>query len=277
MKNKVNRSKVSQSLDLFFLSIVTVLLISGTTLAQNMNQNGNQNDSMHVSRNDSLSQDSINQMVKDMQKNYKEQMKQYEEAMKEQKKVQKEYEEQQNSYGQQSGLFGVKLDVILGYTGSNSTYEGTSSFNGVQTNAKNGGFVGANVTLTLMGFQITTGLSYSSKGFKTSSGNAFDMNYINLPLMMSFNFNIGKKVLIEPSFGPYIGFGLSNSKADSSLKKIDIGITGSLQGTYMFQKHLGAVLGFKYEQGGLNNLSGTSSASVKTKTWCMYSGVRVVF
>jgi hypothetical protein len=254
------KSKLTQ---LFFLSMVVSLFITaGTSSQSQQNPEPQKNDSITANY-----RDSMYNAMKEMQKAQKEMQNQYKKQM----------EEQSDMNGGQPSMFGVRLDLIFGYTGTNSTYESTNSIGGVQTGAKNGGFAGANITLTLMGFSFTTGLSYSSKGFKTNTGNQFDMNYINLPIMMSFDFKVGKKVIIEPSIGPYIGIGLSNNNSDSLMKNIDIGIIGNLQGTYMFHKHIGALVGFKYEYGGLNNMSSNSAAQIKTKTWALYSGVKFVF
>lgn len=239
-----------KTLKLFFLLIVMNLSLTVVTLSQQ------KNDTARVKLQDSVAM-----------------------IMKQAEKMQKEYarkmEEQENMNGQQNSLFGVRLDLILGYTSSNANYETNTNAGGVQTNIKNGAFGGANITLNLMGFSFTTGVSYSSKGFKTDNGNDYNMNYFNLPFLLSFNFNIGK-VLIEPSFGPYVGIMLSGNN-DSMYKNIDIGALGSIQGSYMFQKHLGALVGFKYEYGGLNNLSKNSTSDLHTKTWTLYSGLKIVF
>lgn len=245
----------NQYLQLFFL-IAVMSFLTAKTYSQ-------QNDSAR-SRQDSLAR---------MMEEYKKVQKEYAEK-------QKEYEEQMEDYSQPK-MFGARLDILFGYTSSNAVYDINTAVNNIQTGTKNGAFIGANVTLSLMGFSFTTGLSYSGKGFKTNTGNTTNMNYFNIPLLLSFNFNVGK-VLIEPSVGPYVGILLSSSSSmggsnDSLFKNIDIGILGSLQGTYMFQKHIGALLGFKYEYGGLNNLSQNTENTFNTKTWTLYSGVKFVF
>jgi hypothetical protein len=59
------------------------------------------------------------------------------------------------------------------------------------------------------------------------------------------------------------------------VKNFDLGLTGNIQGAYMFQKHLGALLGVKYEYGGLNNLGNNEAIkSIKTSTFFIYSGIK---
>ena len=161
-----------KSIQLFFLLMVINLFI--TTAVQSQQRNDTSK---------TVYQDSLYQMMKDAQKMQKE----YKEKM----------EEENNLNGATGSIIGVRLDLIFGYTSSNANYESSNSIGGIQTNAKNGGFAGANVTLSLFGFSFTTGLSYSSKGFKTNNGSNFDMNYINLPMLMSFNFNIGKVLIVR--------------------------------------------------------------------------------
>jgi hypothetical protein len=70
------------------------------------------------------------------------------------------------------------------------------------------------------------------------------------------------------------------SQDDSPIYKVknfDFGLTGNLQGAYMFQKLLGVLLGFKYEYGGLNNLGNNDAInSIRTSTFFIYSGIKFV-
>jgi hypothetical protein len=84
-------------------------------------------------------------------------------------------------------------------------------------------------------------------------------------------------LIIDGNVGPY--FGLLVSQEENSLIKVknfDLGLTGNLQGAYLIQKHVGILLGLKYEYGGLNNLVQNQSInSIKTNTFFVYTGVKL--
>lgn len=190
-------------------------------------------------------------------------------------------EQKGNQRGLGSGLFGLTIDLIVGAGFSKTSFDLSKDTAGLSnTGSRTGPLVGANVNISLLGFSFSTGFSYSSKGFTTNS-NSYSANYFNIPLLFAFNFNI-KKVEIGVAAGPYIGILLSQDQTQNyALKNIDLGITGTLQGTYFFNRFLGALLGVKYEQGGLNNLIQSNAAngyinSIKTTNWFIYSGVKFV-
>lgn len=185
------------------------------------------------------------------------------------------------------GIFNLSLDLQLGMTISKTKF----NFNASDTNSakvsgsssKVGPSVGAFVSINLLGFGFTSGLVYSAKGFQTTSGENFNYHYINIPLLFYFNFDFGK-VIIDGNVGPYFGLLLSQDEITSNptsnpylLKNFDLGLTGNLQGTYMFAKHLGVLLGGRFEYGGLNNLiSNELISSVSTQTFFIYTGMRFV-
>ena len=190
-------------------------------------------------------------------------------------------EQKSNQRGLGNGLFGVTIDLILGAGFSKTTFDVNRDTSGLSnTGSKTGPMIGANINLRLLGFSLSTGFNYSSKGFTTAS-NSYSANYFNIPLMFAFNFNI-KRVEIDVAAGPYIGILLSQDQTQNyALKNIDLGINGMLQGSYFFNKFLGALLGVKYEQGGLNNLIQSNATngyinSIKTTNWFIYSGVKFV-
>jgi hypothetical protein len=82
--------------------------------------------------------------------------------------------------------------------------------------------------------------------------------------------------------GPYIGILLSQEKSEYyTLSNIDLGIVGTLQGSYFFNRFMGALLGVKYEHGGLNNLISSDVqngyvSSVKSRNWFIYTGMKFV-
>ena len=190
-------------------------------------------------------------------------------------------EQKSNQRGLGNGLFGVSIDLIVGAGFSKTNFDVNRDTSGLSnTGSKTGPMIGANINLRLLGFSLSTGFNYSSKGFTTTS-NSYSANYFNIPLMFAFNFNVSK-VQVDLAAGPYLGILLSQDQPQNyALKNIDLGITGTLQGSYFFNKFLGALLGVKYEQGGLNNLIQNNAAggyinSIKTTNWFIYSGVKFV-
>ena len=203
--------------------------------------------------------------------------------MKQNKDLQKQVDEQNdNQRGLGSNLFSLNLDVIFGLGFSHTDFNVNSDTTGLSnTESKKGPMLGATVSFNLLGLYLTTGFTYSSSGFKTAnSENQFNANYFKIPLMFGYNFNI-KKVEIDLSVGPYLGIRLSQDTSSLyQFKNIDIGIIGGLQGTYFFNRFMGALLGFKYEYGGLNNLLETTGqnniSSIKTRNLFIYTGMKFV-
>jgi hypothetical protein len=185
-----------------------------------------------------------------------------------------------------NAIFNLNFDIQLGADFSKASVDvnengdtsNTAQKNALQTTkTKVGPSIGAILSIDFLGFGFTTGLHYTGKGIKTESGQ-FDqnLNYLNIPLLLYFDIDLGK-VLIDGNVGPY--FGLLVSQEENSLIKVknfDLGLTGNLQGAYLIQKHVGILLGLKYEYGGLNNLVQNQSInSIKTNTFFVYTGVKL--
>jgi hypothetical protein len=197
------------------------------------------------------------------------------------------FKEVEKLKAKKSGIFNLNFDIQLGMDFSKATVDvnqnGDTSTTAQKTDLQNtktkaGPSIGAILSIDFLGFGFTTGLHYTGKGIKTESG-AYNqnLNYLNIPLLVYFNFDFGK-VLIDGNVGPY--FGLLVSQDDNSLMKVknfDLGITGDLQGAYLIQKHIGILLGVKYEYGGLNNLvQNLNINSVRTSSFFVYTGVKFV-
>ena len=203
--------------------------------------------------------------------------------MKQNEDMQKAMDEQNdNKRGLGSSLFSANLDVIFGMGFSHTDFDVSSDTIGLSnTESKKGPMVGATVSFNLLGLYLTTGFTYSSSGFKTANEeNSFNANYFKIPLMFGYNFSI-KKVDIDLSIGPYLGIRTSqDTSSQYQFKNIDIGIVGGLQGAYFFNRFMGAMLGFKYEYGGLNNLleeTGQNNISaIKTRNLFIYTGMKFV-
>jgi hypothetical protein len=182
-----------------------------------------------------------------------------------------------------NAIFNLNLDVQVGADFSKADFNvnQTGDTNQAEVNqlentsTKVGPSIGAILSIDLLGFGFTTGVQYSGKGFKTDLTGTQNLNYINIPLLMYFNFDLGK-IIIDGNIGPY--FGLLISQDDNTFykfKNFDLGLTGSLQGAYLVQKFLGVLLGVKYEYGGLNNLGNNFNiSSIRTNTFYVYSGVK---
>jgi hypothetical protein len=182
------------------------------------------------------------------------------------------------------GLFNLNLDIQLGLGISNTSfdlnkYDSTTAYVS-DPGTKLGPNIGAILSVDFFGYGFTSGVQYSSKGFETATNKTTALNYFNIPLLFYFDFQLDK-VIIDGNVGPYFGLLLSQNDDSSvvpfKVKNFDLGLTGNIQGAYMFQKHLGALLGVKYEYGGLNNLGKNEAInSIKTSTFFIYSGIKFV-
>lgn len=182
------------------------------------------------------------------------------------------------------GLFNLKVDVKAGLSFSSTNFSlnrnDSTTKDLSNPNSTLGPNIGATVTVDFLGYGFSSGLMYSSKGFETVSNQTTSFKYINIPLLFYFDFEISR-VIIEGNFGPYFGLLLSQDNDASyvpfEVKNFDLGLTGDVNGAYMFQKHLGVLLGVKYEYGGLNNLGNNEAVkSIRTSTFFIYSGIKFV-
>jgi hypothetical protein len=248
------------------IKIITALIF--VLLAQSA-ASQTKNDSLYNYYNDS----SYTKMRDSLMKSYTEQNKEYEKMMKKQESKKR---------GLGSSFFGLNLDVIFGVGISNTEFDLSKDTSGLgNTQAKTGPMVGVNLNFNLIGFAFSTGFNYSSKGFVANNSDV-NANYINIPLMFAFNFDVGK-VELDIAAGPYVGILISHDEQQAyEMKNFDIGIVGTLQGSYFFNRFMGALLGVKYEHGGLNNLlveknqTGSNISAIKTRNWFIYSGVKFV-
>jgi hypothetical protein len=180
------------------------------------------------------------------------------------------------------GIFNLNLDLFGGITITNTTFDvrtgdttAATSLN--TTSSKVGPSAGALLSVDFLGYGFTTGMAFVGKGFQDSSGTNRSLNYLNIPLLFYFDFDFDK-VIIDGNVGPY--FGLLLSQDESTLYKVknfDFGLTGSIQGAYMFKRPLGVLFGLKYEYGGLNNLGNNESIQrIRTSSFFIYTGLKFV-
>ncbi|MEO8514426.1 MAG: outer membrane beta-barrel protein [Ignavibacteria bacterium] len=262
-----NQTKTTTGRIITRIIFLIILTLAVCTLSINA-----QSDSLHKTYSDTVN---YTKMRDSLMKVYSKQQKEYE-------KMTKQDESKQRGLG--SSFFGLNLDVIFGVGISNTQFDVNGDTTGLSNaNSKTGPMLGVNVNFNLLGIALGTGFNYSSKGFSTGSSQQGSANYINIPLMFAFNFDLGKKVEVDLAAGPYVGILLSQEKNQYyQLSNIDLGIVATVQGNYFFNRFFGALLGVKYEHGGLNNLieqNNTTSnyvSSVKARNWFIYSGIKFV-
>lgn len=205
-------------------------------------------------------------------------------------KIKPYFKEVEKMRAKKNKIFNLDLDIHVGADFSKATVDVNettdTSFNTQaaalqNTKTKVGPSVGAILSVDFLGIGFTTGATYSSKGIKTDyngTATSQNLNYFNIPLLFDFSIDLGK-VLIDGNVGPYFGLLISQGEDNivSKVKNFDLGLTGSLEGTYLFQKYLGVLLGVKYEYGGLNNLGQNFKInSIRTNTFYVFSGVKFV-
>ena len=189
-----------------------------------------------------------------------------------------------------NAVFNLDVDIQLGLGIANTSNElnkvDSNTENLQNTDTKVGPAIGAIVNIDFLGFGFTTGMVYSSKGFKHGVNTVANeqagtvsstLNYLNIPLLFYIGIDAGK-ILIDLNFGPYFGLLLSQDETTYyKVKNFDFGLTGDLSGAYMFNKYMGVLLGLKYEYGGLNNLqSNEYIKKTTTSTFLIYSGLKFV-
>lgn len=180
-----------------------------------------------------------------------------------------------------NALFNLDLDIQLGLGFAKTNYDLETLDSTTQelnnTSSKIGPSIGAILSLDFLGYGLTTGFQYNNKGFETVSGKT-NLNYLNIPLLIYFGFDAGH-IQINGNLGPYFGLLLSQDQNDViPVKNFDLGLTGNIQGAYMFNQYMGALLGVKYEYGGLNNLGRNEKVNkINTSTFNIYSGIKFQF
>jgi Outer membrane protein beta-barrel domain len=176
-----------------------------------------------------------------------------------------------------NALFSLDLDVQLGASFSNTEFEMNDPNDTLEnTTSKAGPLFGATLSVNFLGYGLTSGFQFNSKGFETSTGEKENLNYFNIPLLLYFDFNVTDNIRVDGNLGPYFGLLLNKDDvAQYGIKNFDFGLTGNLQLAYMFNKFIGVLLGGKYEYGGLNNLgSNEHIKKTTTSTFNIYTGLK---
>lgn len=189
------------------------------------------------------------------------------------------FKETEKLLAKRNALFSLDADIKVGVGISNTSFELNKPDTTGQlttTKSKVGPTVGATLALNFFGFGFSTGFMYGNKGYESANGTKNNLNYLNIPLLMYFDFNVGEKVRVEGNFGPYFGLLMSQDvNTEYKVKNFDLGLTANLQFAYMFNKYMGVLLGGNYEYGGLNNLGNNELVKkITTSTINIYTGLK---
>ena len=194
--------------------------------------------------------------------------------------------------------FYVDFQLGVGGTSANVT-----SANGVQdykTSSKLGFKTGALFYVSLFDMvSFSSGLSFNGKSFELTNPNILPpsivdtnkvkpgssmyitANYLNIPLNLHIGGKISETVGIDFNGGPYLGIRMSvpdNVTNGSGFKNFDLGLNGTLTGSYTFAYPLSAIFGVDLQYGGLNNLGSTSTVDrISMVNYSFFSGLRVGF
>lgn len=178
-----------------------------------------------------------------------------------------------------NALFSLDADIKFGVGIANTNFElnkPDTSGQLTSTKSKVGPIVGATLSVNFFGFGFSSGFLYGNKGYESPNGNKTNLNYLNIPLLIYFDFNVGEKVRVEGDLGPYFGLLMSQDvNPEFKVKNFDLGLTANLQFAYMFNKYMGVLLGGNYEYGGLNNLGNNETVKkITTSTINIYTGLK---
>lgn len=198
-------------------------------------------------------------------------------------------------------LSGAKIvdfyaDFQLGVSGTSANVSSAPGVGDYSTKSKLGYKTGVAFYLSLFDmFSFSTGISFNGKSFELTNPNyrppvadsSFKpgsslylvANYLNVPL----NFHVGGMVTENVGFdfngGPYLGILMSspnNVSNGSGFKNFDLGLNGTLTGSYVIQYPLKAILGVDFQYGGLNNLGKTALVDrISTINYSLFSGLRI--
>ncbi len=137
----------------------------------------------------------------------------------------------------------IKWDARLGAV--------VSKFTETDTKMKLGMKAGVGVEFDLgQQFSLRPGLFYTMKGsskddsFATSNDKAFNLSYLEVPVLASYRFDITQSFALAVNAGPYVGLRLNSPDWGRGLKAADFGLNVGLD--FIFGKF---VLGPEIEYG----------------------------
>lgn len=208
----------------------------------------------------------------------------------------KDYELKKEEFEVRTGkkLIDVYIDFQLGVGSTNATIgnaRGTGTYN---TESKVGVKTGGVISIAIRDlFSFTTGIELNGKQFSftppvtdpladsvfTGAQNILSGTYMNIPLYINVGGMISEDVGLTFYGGPYLGFRVNTTTlAETGFKDFDLGISGTLTGSYVVAYPLSLLLGVNFQFGGLNNLGGSKFIdNITTQNFTVFSGARIGF
>ena len=190
------------------------------------------------------------------------------------------------------------VDFQLGVGGTSTSVTSASGVGDYTAKSKLGYKTGALFYVSLFDmFSFSSGLSFNGKSFELTNPNVKPLttdssfkpgsslyvvaNYLDIPLNIHFGGMVAEKIGLDFNGGPYLGIRMSvpdNVSNGSGFKNFDLGLNGTLTGSYVFAYPLSAILGVDFQYGGLNNLGKTATVDrISMFNYTMFTGLRVGF
>jgi hypothetical protein len=217
-------------------------------------------------------------------------------------KVDFDYKKAKKEFEFRSGkkLFDFYVDFQLGVGGTSANVTSANNVGDYKTSSKLGYKTGAVFFISLFDMvSFSSGLSFNGKSFEITNPNILPSvivdtnkikpnstmyitaNYLDIPLNIHLGGMVSETVGIDFNGGPYLGIRMSvpdNVSNGSGFKNFDLGLNGTLTGSYVFAYPFSAILGVDFQYGGLNNLGSTSTVDrISTLNYSFFTGLRVGF
>ena len=113
------------------------------------------------------------------------------------------------SFSEDKLYYGFRIGFATSHISGDEGIKASSSRTGINF----GGIIGLRLSETTPVY-LESGLSYVGKGGK-SGGTKVSLNYLELPILVKYGFDVADKVAVLPFFGPYLSMAISGKvKAD---------------------------------------------------------------
>jgi hypothetical protein len=191
------------------------------------------------------------------------------------------------------------VDFQLGVSGTSPNVTSASGVADYKTKSKLGYKTGALFFISLFDMiSFSSGITFNGKSFEITNPNILPptidtskfkpnstmyvtANYMQFPLNIHFGGMVSEKVGIDFNGGPYLGIRMSvpdNVSNGSGFKNFDLGLNGTITGSYVIVYPLRALLGVDLQYGGINNLGSTSTVErISTLNYSFFTGLRLGF
>jgi hypothetical protein len=210
-----------------------------------------------------------------------------------------DYKKAKREFEFRSGkLIDFYVDFQLGVGGTSANVTSANGVGDYKTASKLGFKTGALFFVSLFDMvSFSSGLSFNGKSFELTNPNIkppftdtsfkagssmyVTANYLDIPLNIHLGGKVSETVGIDFNGGPYLGIRMSvpdNVSNGSGFKNFDLGLNGTITGSYTFAYPLSAIFGVDLQYGGLNNLGSTSTVErISMLNYSFFSGLRVGF